>query len=411
MQISPVIRYYVQKPKQFRAGANILSSPGEFFAKSFGEGSVITLLAAPGRVNLIGEHIDYHGLPVLPMAIGRRITVAYRPRQDGRVRAVSDGHPGLREFDLTAGLQPDAPGDWVNYLKGAALAVSFGWTIRNGIDAAITSDLPEAAGLSSSSALLTGFALALLAANGIQPTFADLFRILPEAEHFVGTRGGGMDHAAILASKAGCALLVGFDPPATAPILIPPAWKFLVAHSLRGAEKSGELRAAYNGCRQAGTRALEKLGIPSYAAALDCTEPPKLEHLGEAERRAFLHVTGEGTRVREAVKALYEGNATRFGALLTASHESLRDQLRVSTPALDMMVETALGSGALGARLTGAGFGGCAVVLCLPDQVERVRQQLVADYYSKHPEFDEANHLFAVEPSAGALSLPLRPCR
>src|SRR5205807_8783885 len=130
---------------------------------------------------------------------------------------------------------------------------------QSGIDAAVASDLPAAAGLSSSSALLTGLTLALLRANCVHTTFGELMEVLPEAEYFVGTRGGGMDHAAVLASKAGGALLVRFAPVSAINVPIPGGWSFLIAHSLTTAEKSGAVRGAYNARRSAGQRALEML--------------------------------------------------------------------------------------------------------------------------------------------------------
>ena len=197
---------------------------------------------APGRVNLIGEHIDYHGLPVLPMALRRRVQVTYRPRADRRISAESAPY-GRREFDWVAGLAPVAAGDWENYLRAAAQAVARKWGVLHGVDATVISDLPAAAGLSSSSALLVAFALALLDANGVTATFEELMEILPDGEQFVGTRGGGMDHAAALASKAGHATLVNFVPLGVRHIPVPRDWQFLVAHSLQTAEKSGAARA------------------------------------------------------------------------------------------------------------------------------------------------------------------------
>jgi galactokinase len=345
-------------------------------------------VSAPGRVNLIGEHIDYHGLPVLPMAIGRRIRIAFRARGDRRIRASSAGY-GKREFEWTARLECGPAGDWANYLKAAAQAAGERWMPARGIDARIESDLPPAAGLSSSSALLTGFTLALLRANGIRPTFEELMQVLPEAEHFVGTRGGGMDHAVVLAAKRGCALLVRFAPLSACPVPVPRDWAFLVAHSLETAEKSGVLRAEYNARRSAGTRALE---LAARGAPLE----------GD-ERRAFEHITGEAKRVEDAVAALRGGDAEAFGRLLDESHASLRDNLRVSTPALDALVETAHASGALGARLTGAGFGGCAVLLCRAAERDRIRAGLVEKFYSRRSGFVPALHLIDAEPSAGAL--------
>jgi galactokinase len=320
----------------------------------------LQVVAAPGRVNLIGEHIDYYNLPVLPMALRRVIRVAFRPRRDRMIHAASEGF-GTREFEWTGELQPVARGDWENYLRAAARLVEPGV----GVDAEITSDLPSAAGLSSSSALIVAFTLCLLRANGRVLSFEELMKLLPDGEHFVGTRGGGMDHAASLASKAGCASLIEFEPLAVRHIPIPEDWAFLVAHSMQTAEKSGAAREEYNARRRAGRNQ---------------------------------HTTSEAARVGAAVQALRRDDGACFGRLLLESHASLRDYLKVSTPALDALVEAAMQSGALGARLTGAGFGGCAVVLCRRQDREAVREGLIARFYG-----GESAYLFDAEPGPGAL--------
>jgi galactokinase len=357
------------------------------------------LVSAPGRVNLIGEHIDYHSLAVLPMALRRRIRVAFCARSDGRIRAAS-GDYGRREFDWTANLAPVAAGDWENYLRAAAQAVAGKWGVGRGVDAEVTSDLPAAAGLSSSSALLVAFTLALLEANGRAASFEELMEILPDGEQFVGTRGGGMDHAASLASREGCASLIEFAPLGVRPIPVPADWAFLAAHSLQTAEKSGAAREEYNLRRAAGTAALARLGIRSYREA----SPDLAARLEPGrERDAFLHVTTEARRVRAAVEAMERNDDGGFGRLLLESHASLRDRLRVSCAALDRLVEAAMASGARGARLTGAGFGGCVVVLCRREEVSRVREGLVERYYAGRPEFDEERHLIEAEAGAGCL--------
>jgi galactokinase len=373
----------------------------------FGPGPQPSIVSVPGRVNLIGEHVDYHNLPVLPIAIQRRVRIAFRPRGDRRIRAFSEGY-GQREFDWEGQLSPSDSGDWVNYLKAAANAIDGRWKLDYGIDAAVVSDLPPAAGLSSSSAILTGFTLALLQANGVRATFEELMDVLPEGEQFVGTRGGGMDHAAVLESKSGCALLIGFAPLTACHVPIPKNWAFLVAHSLTTAEKSGKVRADFNSRRVAGTRALQRLGFVSYAQAIEHGSFDELRtvatgKLDEEELRCFLHVISEALRVRDAVQALRSADAGSFGRILNASHDSLRDQLRVSCPALDELVNAARASGALGARLTGAGFGGCAVILCDAPDRERVRAELIERYYAKRPGFEPATHLIDAETSAGAL--------
>ena len=380
-----------------------MTDPRQQLIQAFGPSPAATwVVSAPGRVNLIGEHIDYHGLPVLPIAIRRRICVAFRARTDRLIRAVGTPEYGQREFEWTPRLAPAAAGDWENYLRAAAEAVGRKWGAGAGVDAAVASDLPPAAGLASSSALIVAFTLGLLWANHRQASFEELMEILPEGEQFVGTRGGGMDHAASLASREGCASLIEFEPLAVRPILVPRDWRFLVAHSLQTAEKSGAARDAYNARRAAGSAALKRLGLVSYRAAM--AEPNAVAKLSPGpERDSFLHVTSEAWRVRAAVEAMEQDDAASFGRLLLESHASLRDRLKVSSLALDQLVETALESGALGARLTGAGLGGCAVVFCQKRDLAAVRRGLIDRYYAGRPDFDPDRHLIDAQPGPGAL--------
>jgi galactokinase len=190
--------------------------------------------------------------------------------------------------------------------------------------------------------------------------------VLPEGEHFVGTRGGGMDHAAALASKEGCASLVSFHPLAVRHVPIPADWTFLAADSLVRAEKSGAARERYNAARNG----------PGAVA----------------------HVAGESARVYAAVEAMERGDAEAFGRLLRESHASLRDCLKVSCAALDHVVDTAMESGAMGARLTGAGFGGCALVFCLEADAAGVEARLIERFYG-----GESGHVIRAEAGPGAL--------
>jgi len=366
-------------------------------------------VTVPGRVNLIGEHIDYHALAVLPMAIGRSVRVSFRPRNDHAIHISSGREYGTRQFEWTAALDRAAPGDWENYVRAAAQAVAGRWGVGVGIDAVVESDLPAAAGLSSSTALLVAVALCLLRANRLDPPFAELMEILPDGEQFVGTRGGGMDHAAVLASQSGCASLIAFEPLSVQSIPIPSDWAFLVAHCLEIAEKSGPRREEYNARRAAGTAARERLGFQSYRQLLQHLadrEPATLASSLEdgMERDSFLHVLSEALRVKEAAAAMERGDASRFGRSLHESHQSLRDRLRVSCPALDRLVNAAMESGALGARLTGAGFGGCAVVFCRRADLASVERGLEERFYRGRPGFDPLRHLIRAEPSAGALA-------
>src|SRR5262249_14797372 len=151
--------------------------------------------------------------------------------------------------------------------------------------------------------------------NRHQPTFDELMEILPEGEQFVGTRGGGMDHAASLASREGRASLIGFDPLSVRLIPVPEDWAFLVAHSLTVAEKAGAARQQYNSRRVASTTALRHLGFASYREAIGAGEPEALAATLQSadEQASFLHVTTEALRVRSAVTALEQRDAAAFG--------------------------------------------------------------------------------------------------
>ncbi len=365
-------------------------------------------VAVPGRVNLIGEHIDYHRLAVFPMALGKRVDVEWRARGDAVVRAESEGFEP-REFCLDKPIEAWPSGDWGNYVKAAAAAALGRWRLERGADLSARSTLPVAAGLSSSTALMTACMLALLEANGERASFEELMDVLPEGEYFVGTRGGGMDHAVVLGGREGCALLVEFEPLRVKPVSVPQGWAFLVADSGVKAEKSAAVKAEYNERRFAGQRAAERLGFAGIRAALEAAGVEKVNRLAEKrlegmERRCLLHVAGEAERVRTALEAMRAGDAERFGRAMDESHASLRDLLGVSCKELDRLVEAARESGAMGARLTGAGFGGAAVVFCLERQLERVAEGIERRFYGGAA----GGRMFRAVPSAGALELTAR---
>jgi galactokinase len=380
----------------------------QLFKARFGA-DASNLLSVPGRINLIGEHIDYHDLPVLPMAIQRHIDIAFEGSSRPDIRVESVGYEPRQSY-LQFVRNPRFPaGDWGNYVNAATQLAATYWPIERGIQAAIESNLPPAAGLSSSSALLMGLTLALLAANGIRPSFDELMKIFPEGEQLVGTRGGGMDHAAILGARAGTALLIRFAPLIVEPVPIPEDWTFIAAHSLTMAEKSGAARLEFNSRREAGISALKKTGFPSFRAALAQHSASELDALArrsglsDIEQGCFRHVTSEAERVERAIRAISEGDLRNFGQLLSAAHASLRDQLRVSNRSIDELVDCAIESGAAGARMTGGGFGGYVIALCRKSERERLRSELIQRFYCQRPGLCLETHLFFAEPSAGVL--------
>jgi galactokinase len=386
------------------------------FTEHFGAPPGGYLVQAPGRVNLMGDHVDYNGLAVLPMAVQRHVSILYRERDDNLVRVVSPApqYP-LRSFELGPAIEPFAEGDWGNYAKAAAQALAQRYAIELGCDAAVGSDLPIAAGLSSSSALVVATALALLHANDLEVERLELAELLADGERYVGTRGGGMDQAICLAARRHSASRIEFHPLRLTAHPIPPEWKFIVAFSLVRAEKSGQARDTYNArtreCREALTLALRTLRRPgasdSYAALLAGRPYEELVAIGatlpDPLDRRFRHVVTEGTRVHQAERALAAYDIRGFGHLMTESHTSLRDDFEVSRPELDQLVQIARHAGAAGARLTGAGLGGCIVALCDERRAEKVRRALAQRYYEgRRFEGGLENQLFIAEPAGGA---------
>ena len=357
------------------------------------------LVRAPGRVNLIGEHIDYCGLPVLPMALSRGVRVAFERRADRGTRLVNaDARFAPGFFTIDASIPPAPAGDWSNYARAAAQALAQRFPDLRGVDALVQSDLPIAAGLSSSSALVVAMALALLHANGVTVPALELMELLAQGERYVGTAGGGMDQAIILGAQAGCASRIDFRPLRLTPTAVPADWRFIVAWSLVPAEKARRLVA----------NRLGRSEDISYPALLAAAPVEELLLVAEATlsgvlARRFRHVVTEGTRVPRAEAAMAAGDLAAFGRLLDASHQSLRDDYEVSHPELDRLVELAREAGAVGARLTGAGFGGSIVALCRVARAPEVMAALRERFYApRGAAADVERHVFMAEPSAGA---------
>lgn len=387
------------------------------FEERFGTPGGTHLVHAPGRVNLMGDHIDYAGLSVLPMAIQRRVSVLYHEREDDVVRVAStDPAYPVRDFELAPPIVPYDAGDWGNYVKAAAHGLSAHHRMKRGFDAVVHSDLPAAAGLSSSSALVVAVALAMLHTNQIETERLRLAKLLADAERFVGTHGGGMDQAICLAARRHSASRIDFNPLRLTAHPIPPEWKFIVAFSLVHAPKSGDARETYNRrtveTEDARRRVTEAFGpsevIDSYPALLANRNVGDLlaiarPVLNETLFLRFRHVVTEGERVRQAEVALTAYDLPGLGRLMTESHHSLRDDFEVSCPELDELVDMARRAGAAGARLTGAGLGGCVVALSTEKRAPRVLKTLSNRYYGRQELEQSMDDLvFIAEPSGGA---------
>jgi N-acetylgalactosamine kinase len=447
----------------------------EIFATRVGSGR-LRVARAPGRINLIGEHTDYNGLPVLPMAIDRDIAALFVPRPDRSVE-VTNTDPSFppRSFATEGEIPPSPPGDWANYCKAAVQGV-VGELGRRGVDpgrlrgfhAVVDGNIPSAAGMSSSSALVVLCAMMFLGANGLDMPCLELAELLAEAEKYVGTQGGGMDQAISLMGQPESALRIDFFPLETAPVRLPDGCRFVVANSLVRADKGAGAQDLYNRrpiecrltvavLRRAFERRLrrevpllrlgdlrpDRLDVPKaeieavIASALN-TQPYTLSQVAaalgaNAEQTArtycrrrdgsifpqppdgfklharFRHVTEEGRRVADGFAALREGDVALFGTLMNASHASCRDLYEISCPELDRLVDIARGHGALGSRLTGAGFGGCAVCLVKDGDLPRFLAGLREEYYRGflgRPEEPLGDILFPCCAVAGAQVLP-----
>ncbi len=385
-----------------------LDSLRDAFAERY-SGPPAVVVRAPGRVNLIGEHTDYSNLPVLPMAIEQGLFVATRPTEDGIVEAASDRIHGIARIDRAA-LRPDDAVSWSAYLAGALRELA-DIAPGRGANVLIGGDLPAGGGLSSSSALTVGLIAALGAAWGVPLDGDDVVRRAVVAERHTGVETGGMDQAVIVFAEAGAALRIAFDPPGHHPVPLPQGLAFVAAYSGEDALKAGVARAAYNervvGARLAAAMLADSVGLDltypitlRQVAGVDVVEilvdglPERIsatevahgadvdvEHLvrltaGRFDhqlkvpvRRVARHILSEAARVDEAEAALLAGDLGTFGHLLNESHNSLRDDLRCSTPALDKVCAAMRKAGAIGARLTGAGFGGYALAAAGPGQI------------------------------------------
>ena len=450
------------------AVADEFAGLSELFRRKYGR-EAAWFVRAPGRVNLIGEHTDYNGYPVLPMAIQRAIRLAAAPGE-GRLVELTNGQSDLygdRQFELSDVIPRGPGGDWSDYVKAAVQSL-----VRLGLDegrspdelrgicCAVEGDLPPAAGLSSSTALVVAAALAFCAVNRMGLGRQALAERMADAEHYVGTQGGGMDQAVCLLARAGEVLRLDFFPLQVQRLPFPEDHCIVAAHSTLPAGKAAERRLAYN------RRVIEcTIGLHLLARELGVKPPPRLADLSqyvanaEAElphvlqrvmkgheslslraaaslfetdpgrfARRFLrmadgrllpmpgdglkvlrrcrHVFGEARRVERAAACLARGDMAALGSLMDESHASCAADLGISTFEVDQLVDVMRQAGALGARLTGAGFGGFAIALVHVDAAEQVRQAVAQRFHDPRGASADG-YLLVFRPADGALDEPV----
>ncbi len=349
--------------------------------------------SAPGRVNLIGEHTDYNGGPVLPVACAVRTVVAVGPADLGVLEMVSTRDGQVTRIDYRA----ERPAGWGAYVAGVMheLVALGAAPLEGGARIAVTSDVPIAAGLASSAALTvaTAKALSLLAGARLRPR--QLAGVAFRAEHdYVGVRCGMMDQMIAAVARPGQALLL--ECASLAARHIPIGGRLLLVDSgVRRELAAGALNERRAECEAAVARLKNELPELRWLASWPAAWLPRLKRaLPEPLRSRALHVVGETARARFGAQLLARGHLKRFGELLYESHESCRRLYHCSTPELDTIVAAARRAGALGARLTGAGWGGAVLVLLgkgeagrgkREAQVVREIQQTFAAAYGREP--------------------------
>ena len=338
--------------------------------------------SAPGRVNLIGEHTDYNGGTCLPLALPHRTFVALNPRPDSLVRAVSAQRPGDVWRTHLDEVSPGRVDGWGAYVAGVAWALGEAGFATGGFDVAVVSAVPTGAGLSSSAAIESAVALGLdevfgLGLSGADEGLAHLAEACVRAENdIVGAPTGGMDQAAALRSLAGHALLLDTLDGSVRHVPLDLAAHDAALLVIDSRAPHALVDGQYGQRRATCERAAVALGVPSLRHVKDLDVAlHSLGSLGseaDVARRRVRHVVTEIARVDAVVGALEAGDLARVGALLDEGHASLRDDYEVSCRELDLACEAAVGAGALGARMTGGGFGGSAVALVPGSRLDAV---------------------------------------
>ncbi|MEX0774329.1 MAG: galactokinase [Phycisphaeraceae bacterium] len=359
--------------------------------------------AAPGRVNLIGEHTDYNDGLVLPMAIARYTVIVGARTDDGMARLASLTQNDEALFAVSPDLRPGEP-RWANYVKGvvAGLIGDFGRHFPAGFEAVIASTVPLGGGLSSSAALEVAAATLLEAMSGQTLDPVEKALLAQKAEHeFAGMPCGIMDQFISTMAREGHAMLLDCRSHETRFVpLSDPAVSVLIAntnckHELTGGEYAQRRAQCEEAARTLGAKALRDVTMKDLAARKEALTPL-------AYRRAA-HVVSEIARTLQAADDMAGGKWESVGQLMYQSHQSLRDDFEVSTPELDTMVDLArdlgITGGVWGARMTGGGFGGCTVTLVKTDQAQAVSDHLARQYQQKT---GIEPTLFVTRPAGGA---------
>jgi galactokinase len=371
------------------------------FSRAF-QGRPTRIVLAPGRVNLIGEHTDYNEGFVLPMAIDRAVWIALRPRMDDRVRLDSLDYRQSIEFDLDS-LQHGGPA-WGEYAKAVAWAMQAAGHRLRGWEGVMSGEVPVGAGLSSSAAVELATARAFAIVSSIRWDAHAMAWLAQRAENeWVGVACGIMDQLTSACGLAQHALQIDCRSLTIEPVPLPVTVSVLV---LDTGTRRGLVNSAYNRRREECQEGAQAFGLGSLRDLTQDAFAVGEAQLEPAVRRRLRHVLSENARTLRAGQALRDADMELVGRLMAESHASLRDDFEVSSPALDAMVEIASAQpGCWGARMTGAGFGGCAVAL-VEREVAPAAGQAIASAYQDRMKLQPA--VYVCRAADGAGELPAR---
>lgn len=348
----------------------------EAFEKHRGTAPV-ALVRAPGRVNLIGEHTDYNDGFVLPMAIDRAVWIALRPRDDSLVNVISLDFDDPIQFDLESfHRETDSPAE---YMKGIARVLMDAGYALSGWDGVMKGDVPIGAGLSSSAALELATARAFARVSGFEWDAVQMAKLAQRAENqWVGVQSGIMDQMISAGGRAGYALLIDCRSLETQSAPLPDDTVIVV---LDTGTRRGLVDSAYNERREQCEEAARIFGVTALRDVSVTDFEARAHDLDDITRRRAKHVITENRRTVQTFQAMHDQDAEAIGQLMIASHASLRDDFEVSSDALNAIVEAARQHPACyGARMTGAGFGGCAVALVRKAQADDFVMQVSQSY-------------------------------
>ncbi|MEV4618069.1 galactokinase [Asanoa sp. NPDC049573] len=368
------------------------------FSSAFGA-EPAGLWAAPGRVNLIGEHTDYNDGFVLPFALPHRTVVAAAPLPSPRWRVWSEQSDETIEFDAAQADQPGKIDGWAGYVAGVVWALRSAGHDVPGASLAVASDVPAGAGLSSSAALESAVLTALADLGGLAVPVAERPELAQRAENdYVGMPCGIMDQSASIRAEAGHALFLDCRTLEIEQIPFDVASSGLAVLVVDTRAPHRHAGGEYASRRRACEEAAALLGVPALRDVEDL-DAALAALPDEVMRRRVRHVVTEDQRVLDTVELLRAGRVREIGPLLTASHASMRDDFEITVPEVDLAVSTALAAGAYGARMTGGGFGGCVLALVDADALDAVAAAVAAGYAERA---FTAPVWFAARPGAGA---------